>query len=118
MKKLISSVILGLVLATGLAIASPVDAQEISRTITLTRDSKLGGQVLVKGDYSIKFVEGKDGELVVLKGRKEVLKASYKTMKLGQPAADTSVAYAANTDGSFLVKRIEFKGKSEAIVIE
>lgn len=118
MKKLISSTILGLVLATGLAIASPVDAQEINRTITVTRDSKLGGQALMKGEYSIKFVEGKDGDLVVLKGKKEIVKASYKAVKLDQPAADTSVAYAANTDGSFRVKRIEFKGKNEAIVIE
>jgi len=118
MKKLVSSIILGLVLATGLAIASPADAQEINRTITLMRDSKLGGQALVKGEYSVKFVEGKDGELVVLKGKKEILKASYKTVKLDKPAADTSVAYIANADGSFRVKRIEFKGKNEAIVIE
>ena len=118
MKRLVSSLILGLILATGLAIASPVDAQEVSRTITVTRDSKVGDQALVKGDYSIKFVQGKDGELVLLKGKKEILKAAYKTVKLDQPAADTSVAYTANADGSFRVKRIEFKGKNEAIVIE
>jgi len=118
MKRLVSSIVLGLVLATGLAIASPVDAQEVSRTITITRDSKVGGQSLVKGEYSVKFAEGKDGELVVLKGRKEMLKASYKVMKLDQPAADNSVAYSANADGSFQVKRIEFKGKNEAIVLQ
>ena len=118
MKKLVSSIILGLVLATGLAIASPADAQEVNRTITITRDSKVGGQALSKGEYSVKFVQGKDGELVVLKGKKEVLKASYKIVKLDQPAADTSVAYTTNTDGSFRVKRIEFKGKNEAIVLD
>jgi hypothetical protein len=118
MKKLFCSMFLGLVLATGLAIASPVDAQEVSRTITVTRDSKVGSQALVKGEYSIKFSEGKDGELVVLKGKKEVLKASYKVVKLDQAAQDNSVAYAANADGSFRLKRIEFKGKNEAIVLE
>lgn len=118
MKRLVSSVILGLVLATGLAVASPVDAQEVSRTITVTRDSKVGGQSLTKGEYSIRFAEGKDGELVVLKGKKEVVKASYKVVKLNQPAADNSVAYTANTDGSFQVKRIEFKGKNEAIAFQ
>ena len=118
MKKFVSSVILGLVLATGLAIGSPVDAQEISRTVTITRDSKVGGQALTKGEYSVRFAEGKDGELVVLKGKKEVVKASYKVAKLDQPATDNSVAYTANADGSFHVKRIEFKGKKEAIVLE
>lgn len=118
MKRLFSSIILGLVLATGLAIASPVDAQEVSRTITITRDSKVGGQSLTKGDYSVKFSEGKDGDLVVLKGRKEVLKASYKVVKLNQPAADSAVIYTANADGSFGVKRIEFKGKNEAIALQ
>ena len=118
MKRFVSSMILGLVLATGLAIASPVSAQEVNRTVTITRDSKVGGQALGKGDYSVKFVEGKDGELVLLKGKKEVVKASYKAVKLNQPATDNSVAYTANADGSFRVKRIEFKGKSEAIAID
>lgn len=110
--------ILGLVLATGLAIASPVSAQEINRTVTITRDSKVGSQALVKGDYSVKFVEGKDGELVLLKGKKEILKAAYRSVKLDQAANDNSVAYSANPDGSFRVKRIEFKGKNEAIAID
>lgn len=118
MKRLVSSIILGLVLATGLAVASPVDAQEVSRTITITRDSKVGAQSLAKGDYSIKFSEGKDGELVVMKGKKEMLKASYKVAKLDHPATDNSVAYTANADGSFRVKRIEFKGKNEAIIFD
>lgn len=118
MKKLVSSIILGLVLATGLAIVSPVSAQEVNRTVTITRDSKVGSQALNKGEYSVKFAEGKDGELVVLKGKKEVLKASYKIAKLDQTATDNSVAYTANSDGSFRVKRIEFKGKNEAIVLD
>lgn len=118
MKRLVSSMILGLVFATGLAIASPVSAQEVSRTITITRDSKVGSQALVKGEYSVKFAEGKDGELVLLKGKKEVLKASYKVVKLDQAATDSSIAYSANADGSFRVKRIEFKGKNEAIAID
>jgi hypothetical protein len=118
MKKVISSLVLGLVMATGLAIASPASAQEVSRSITLTRDSKLAGQAVVKGDYSIKFVDGKDGDLVLLKGKKEVVKASYKLTKLTQAASDNSVVYMSNPDGSFRVKRIEFKGKSEAISLE
>ena len=118
MKRFVVSIILGLVLATGLAVASPVDAQEVSRTITVTRDSKVGGQSLAKGEYSVRFAEGRDGELVVMKGKKEVAKTSYKVVKLAQPASDNAVAYTANADGSFKVKRIEFKGKTEAIAFE
>lgn len=118
MKQLVSSLVVGLVLACGLAMASPADAQEVSRSVTITRDSKVAGQDLIKGDYSIRFVEGKDGDLVLMKGKKEVAKASYKIVKLAQPAADTSVVYMANADGTYRVKRIEFKGKSEAISFE
>lgn len=118
MKKLISSVLVSMVMATGLAVALPASAQEVSRTVTITRDSKLGGQALTKGDYSIKFVEGKDGDLVLLKGKKEVVKVAYKLTKLAQPAGNNAVAYDAGSDGSFLLRRIEFKGKSEAIVLE
>jgi len=119
MKKLISSLIVTMVMATGLAVAStPASAQEVSRTVTITRDSKLGGQALAKGDYSIKFVEGKDGDMVLLKGKKEVAKVSYKWTKLAQPAGNNAVAYDAGSDGSYLLRRIEFKGKSEAIVLE
>lgn len=118
MKRLVSSLILGLVTATGLAVASPVEAQEVSRTITITRDSKIGGQAVIKGEYSIKFAEGKDGDLVLFKGKKELLKAPYKVTKLAQPAADNAVAYSTASDGSYQVKRLEFKGKTEAIVFE
>ena len=118
MKRIVSFVISGLVLATGLAVASPVSAQEVNRTITITRDSKVGGQAVTKGEYSIKFAQGKDGELVLLRGKKEVLKAPYKVTKLAQPAADNSVSYTAAADGTYQVKRIEFKGKSEAIAFE
>ncbi len=118
MKKLIGSLVVGVAMAVGLAVASPASAQEVSRTVTITRDSKLAGQAVTKGEYNIKFVEGKDGSLVLLKGKKEVLKASYKVTKLAQPAGNNAIAYDAGADGSFLVRRIEFKGKSEAIVLE
>ena len=118
MKRIVSSLILGLVMATGLAVAAPAEAQEVSRSITITRDSKLAGQSVTKGEYSIKFAEGKDGDLVLFKGKKELFKAPYKVTKLAQPAADNSVAYTAAGDGSYQVIRLEFRGKTEALVLE
>src|SRR5262245_61493222 len=118
MKHFAWSLIIMLVATVGLAVARPADAQEVSKTITLTRDSKVAGQQLNKGEYSIKFVEGKDGDLVLLRGKKEIVKTSYKVTKLAKPAGDNAVAYTAADDGSFQVKRIEFKGKTEALVLE
>ncbi|HXG94854.1 MAG TPA: hypothetical protein VNN73_21120 [Blastocatellia bacterium] len=113
MKRFVISTILGLVLAFG---AIGVSAQEISQKIVITRDSKLGGEPILKGEYIIKFEEGKDGELTLAKGNREVLKTTYKLAKLEKRAADNSVIFTLNADGSYRLKRIEFKGKDTALV--
>lgn len=103
-----------LFIAMGLG-ALPTNAQQVDRSITINRDGKVGDQQLAKGSYTIKFVEDKDGELVILKGKKEVAKAPYELTKLSEPARENAVAYALASDGSYQLKRIEFKGKSTAI---
>src|SRR2546421_12798898 len=112
MKRTISSLVLGLALVAG---AIQTFAQETSKSVVITRDSKLGGEALAKGDYSVKFVEGKDGELVIAKGKREVIKATYKLTKLQQKASENSVVFTLAADGSYQIKRIEFKGKDEAL---
>src|SRR5215475_14444549 len=118
MRKWIISAALTLSLVGIVAGAPAASAQEITRSVVITRDSKVGGKQISKGDYEIKFVEGKDGELVLMKGKQEVSKANYKVTKLAQPAANSAVAYNSTSDGAYAVKRIEFKGKSEALVLE
>jgi hypothetical protein len=118
MRRWISSIALMLGVLTIVSMAMPASAQEIQRSVKITRDSKIGGKAIAKGGYEIKFVEGKDGELVLLKGKQEVSKVSYKITKLNQPAVGDAVAYMTADDGSFIVRRIEFKGKSEAITLE
>lgn len=108
--------ILGLALVAGLVTVS-VFAQEINRTISLKRDAKIGEQSLPKGEYDVKYVEGKD-ELVIARGRRDVLTATYKTAKLDKTPAVTSVFYSQEADGSYHLKRIEFKGKDTALVFE
>ncbi|HMG33417.1 MAG TPA: hypothetical protein VKM94_05735 [Blastocatellia bacterium] len=117
MRRIISAALM-LALFAMVAGAKPASAQEITRSVVITRDSKVGGKQVSKGDYEIKFVEGKDGELVLLKGKQEISKASYKVTKLSQPAPNSAIAYNATSDGAYTVKRIEFKGKSEALVLE
>lgn len=118
MKKIMSVMALGLTLMFGFAATVQVSAQEVSRTITLRRDTKLGTEVLPKGEYAIKFVDGKDGEVVFMQGRHEVLKATFTLAKLDKTPADSVVVSSANDDGSFQLKRIEVKGKSTALVFE
>lgn len=116
MKRGINYLVLSLAMVVGLAAATAF-AQEVNRSIVLKRDAKVGTQVLPKGEYSLKYSEGKD-ELVILQGKREVLSATYKVTKLDKAAADTLVIYSQEADGSFLLKRIEFKGKDSALVLE
>ena len=116
MRRRIYSLVLAVAMMVGLtAVAS--FAQEVSRSILLKRDAKVGGQVLPKGEYSVKYFEGKE-ELVVSQGNREVLSATYKVTKLDKAAPATAVIYSQEADGSFLLKRIEFKGKDSALVLE
>lgn len=105
---------LALFIAIGLA-ALPINAQQVDRSITINRDGKVGEQPLAKGSYTIKFAEDKDGELIILKGKKEVVKTTYELTKLNGPSPENTVTYTLASDGSFQLKRIEFKGKSTAI---
>ena len=70
--------------------------------------------MLPKGEYDVRYVEGKD-ELVIARGKKEVLTATYKIAKLEKPAAITSVIYSQEADGSYQLKSIEFRGRDAAL---
>src|SRR4051812_3512769 len=117
MKRFISSVVAGLTLALTLA-AVTAFSQEVSRKIIIKRDTKLGSEVLPKGEYALKFVEGKAGEVVFLRGKNEVLKATFTVAKTEQSPADNMVVSVADADGSYQLKRIEFRGKGSALVFD
>ena len=116
MKKLMGAGILALAMVAGLA-TLPAFGQEVSRSILFKRDAKIGGQVLPKGEYEVKYVEGKD-ELVIAQGNRQILTATYKVTKLEKAPNVTSVFYSQESDGSFQLKRIEFKGKDAALAFE
>lgn len=117
MKRLINSLIAGLALALALA-AVPAFAQEVSRTVIIKRDAKLGSEVLPKGEYAVRFDEGQPGEIVFLRGKREILKATFTIAKIDQSPSGNMVVYTADSDGSYQLKRIEFKGKSAALVFD
>ena len=116
MKRFMGVGMLVLAMAVGL-IAVPALGQQVSKTILLKRDTKIGSQVLPKGEYDLRYVEGKD-ELVITHGKIEVLTATYKITKLDKAAAVTSVIYSQEADGSYQLKRIEFRGRDAALTFD
>lgn len=118
MKRSINAIALGFAILFAVSVTSQVFAQEISRSITIKRDTKLGAEVLPKGEYDIRFSEAKDGEVVFLQGKRQVFKATFTLTKLAKEADNTVVVSAANDDGSYQLKRIEVKGKGAALVFD
>src|ERR1051325_10280437 len=112
MTKRFQMIALVLALALGLAVAA--SAQEAGEKITIKRDTKLGSEVLPKGEYTLRFVDGDKGEVVFVQGKHEVLKATYTVARLNHEAANSAVVSALGDDGSFLLKRVELKGKNTA----
>ena len=118
MRNRLKVILLSTVMLLGASAAAPIFGQDSSKSVTISRDTKVGGQAIEKGVYTVKFDEGKNGEAQFLRGKREVVKVSYEATKLTSPAADTSVIYKLAEDGSVKVSRIEFKGMDMAIVLK
>lgn len=116
-RKLAVSLAVSMIMVFSLAL-STLAGGEVTKSFKLTRESKVNGQVLKEGDYAVKFADDKEGELILLKGKKEIAKANYKFKELKESAADNAVAYSMDGDGSLHLKRLEFKGMKTAIVFE
>ena len=116
MKRIINVGTVVLAFIVGLITVSAL-GQEVSKTILLKHDTKIGGQILPQGEYDLRYVEGKD-ELVIARGKKEVLTATYKIARLEKPAAVTSVIYSQEADGSYKLKRMEFRGRDAALTFD
>lgn len=93
-------------------------AQNVSKTLMVSRDAKIAGVVLTQGKYSIEFDGKKEGEAVISKNGREVVKAPYKLVDLAKDAADNAVIFSVSGDGSFQVKRFEMKGSKTALAFE
>jgi len=96
----------------------PTSAQSVTHSLTISRQAKLGGQVIQPGKYSVAYDEKKDGDLVITKDGKEILKAAYKRVELSTVPADSAVVFAAASDGGYKVRRIELKGSKTALVFD
>jgi len=113
-RKSLKSAILAVLIGAGLVFALPAFGQEVTRSVVLKRDARLGGQTLSQGKYTIKFDESKSGDVVFVRDVKEVVKTYYKITTLPKNAQDDAVVYTAG-DGGFVIKRIEFRGLKAAL---
>jgi hypothetical protein len=100
------------------AVVAPAFGQPVSKSLVLNRQVTIGSQKLPAGDYSIRFIDDQDGQLVITRGAREVAKAPYKLVKLNRPAQDSAVIYSVAADGSYTVSRLEFKGMNVAVSFE
>lgn len=114
MKKLAIAIVFAMVFGVGVE----ASGQSVSRELVVTRDAKVGDKLLSKGKYSISFDDQKDGELSVLKDGREVVKVNYKLVDLGKDASNSVVVFAAVSDGSYQVRRIELKGANKALQLD
>ena len=115
MLRLIRSLIVSV---TVLALTGLAFGQEVTKSLSLSRDTTVGSQKLVRGGYTIKFIDDKDGRISFLKGSREVATANYRLVKLARPAQDTAVIFNVGTDGAYKLSRIELRGESFALELE
>ena len=110
--------IVALIVAVMFGAVAAVSAQERGEKITIKRDTKVGSEILPRGEYTLRFAGADKGELVFVQGKRELLKATYTVAKLDKEAANTVVVSGLASDGSYLLKRIEFQGQERAFVFE
>lgn len=97
---------------------APVYGQTASRSISLSRSAKIADQVLSEGKYSVSFDLSQDGEVVISRGSKEIVRANYTRVELAREAPATVVVFIAADDGSLSIRRIEIKGSKTALQIQ
>jgi hypothetical protein len=114
-KALLSLMVLAMLMG---AMAMPAAAQTGTHSLSISRQAKLAGQVIQPGKYNMTYDEKKDGDLVVTKDGKEILKAAYKRVELTTVPADSAVIFVAASDGGYKVRRIEIRGSKTALVFE
>jgi hypothetical protein len=100
------------------AFAMPAQGSEFKKTLNLTRDSVLGGQLVKKGHYSVTFTDEDSAELDVTLARNEILKARCRALHLPEAVENSAVSYRIADDGSYKVIRIDFQGMKTSLVFE
>ncbi|HEY0319816.1 MAG TPA: hypothetical protein VGC66_02475 [Pyrinomonadaceae bacterium] len=86
-----------------------------SEEVTLPQDVIINGTLVKKGDYKLKFDE-QTGELLFLKGKKVVARATARLEKREKDAQRTEFGMVQEGDAKAL-RSITFRGERETIVM-
>jgi hypothetical protein len=113
MKTLLNRIALAL-LITALASVS-LFAKGKTETVNFPTNIKVGGTLVTKGDYDLKFDE-KTGELSIMKGSKVIARATTSTAKRDRKARSLEVRSTGTGDDAQLVS-VAFSGSDENLVL-
>ena len=86
-----------------------------SETLTLPQDVMVGGTLVKKGDYKLKFDE-KTGELLLLKGKKVVARTNARLEKREREASRTEFGMVQQGEAKQL-RSITFRGERESLMM-
>jgi hypothetical protein len=114
MRKIVNRLMLTLALCA-LMSAVGLAAKDKTEEVTLPQDVVINGTLVKKGEYKLKFDE-QTGELLFLKGKKVVARASARLEKREKDALRTEFGLIKAGDAKAL-QSITFRGERESIVM-
>jgi uncharacterized protein YlzI (FlbEa/FlbD family) len=108
------------ILMLGLLLIQPAAALTNDAVdVTLLGPIVINGSHVNAGNYQIRWVSNSpDGVMTLLKGRKVVAEARGKAVERDAKAKDTLIITQDDGSGNRVLKEIQFKGKTQAIVFE
>jgi hypothetical protein len=111
---------LPVILMLGLLLIQPAAALTNDAVdVTLLGPIVINGSHVNAGNYLIRWVSNSpDGVMTLLKGRKVVAEARGKAVERDAKAKDTLIITQDDGNGNRVLKEIQFKGKTQAIVFD
>ena len=111
---------LPVILMLGLLLIQPAAALTNDAVdVTLLGTIVINGSHVNAGNYQIRWVSNSpDGVMTLLKGRKVVAEARGKAVERDAKAKDTLIITQDDGNGNRVLKEIQFKGKTQAIVFD
>lgn len=113
MMKTVRSLVVTMVIGVLLSAVALADSK--SHSVTFNRDVKLNGTLIEKGTYKVVFDE-QANELMILKGKETVAKATARAEKREKKAEATEIRTSIK-GGDVELTGLAFRGDYETIVV-
>lgn len=113
MKRIPSYIVVALVFSLLMSVTAWAKGK--SGSVTFYEDTVVGGTVVKKGTYQLKFNE-ETGEVAIMKGKTELAKTSARLEKQERSSSGTKYEFVSKEGGKTL-KSVLFAGDKDAIVL-